>query len=287
MKNIPVRKIKNATKEPDFSGNFSIQRIGDLLADSDMVQELHRHDFFFVLVLEKGFGEHVIDFHPYKIFDHTVFFMRPGQVHELRLQEGSTGYLLQFSKDFYYPEDKISGQLLRKASNKNHCKLIQGKNNRLFSLLDDMLREYKDRQEGYQEIIKANLSIFLIELVRNRTTNEDTPAETTSYARERLDEFMELLNEHLTAHKQVSEYAGLMNLSVYRLNAITKAALGKTCSEVINGQLILESKRYLLATPNQVKEIAYVLGFEDVSYFIRFFRKHTGHSPEAFRQLFK
>jgi AraC-like DNA-binding protein len=149
-----------------------------------------------------------------------------------------------------------------------------------------MLQEYREQQEGYQEIIKANLSIFLIELVRNRKTI-DPLVEAASYARERLDEFMELISEHLTEHKQVAEYARLMNLSLYRLNAITKTTLGKTCSEVINEQLILESKRYLLATPNQVKEIAYLLGFEDVSYFIRFFRKHTGHSPEAFRQLFK
>ena len=40
---------------------------------------------------------------------------------------------------------------------------------------------------------------------------------------------------------------------------------------MINEHIILEAKRYLLATPNQVKEIADQLGFEDPSYFIRFF----------------
>ncbi len=77
----------------------------------------------------------------------------------------------------------------------------------------------------------------------------------------------------------------MMNLSAYQLNEITKVAVGKTPSELINEQIILEAKRYLLATPNQVKDIADHLGYEDVSYFIRFFKKHTGHSPEAFRQL--
>jgi AraC family transcriptional regulator, transcriptional activator of pobA len=43
----------------------------------------------------------------------------------------------------------------------------------------------------------------------------------------------------------------------------------------------------LLATPNQIKDVADHLGYEDVSYFIRFFKKHTGHSPEAFRRNFK
>jgi YesN/AraC family two-component response regulator len=59
--------------------------------------------------------------------------------------------------------------------------------------------------------------------------------------------------------------------------------MAKTASELINEYIILEAKRYLLATPNQIKEIADQLGYEDVSYFIRFFRKQTGYSPEAFR----
>lgn len=56
---------------------------------------------------------------------------------------------------------------------------------------------------------------------------------------------------------------------------------------MINEQIVLEAKRYLLATPNQVKEVANHLGYEDVSYFVRFFKKHTGHTPEAFRKNFK
>jgi AraC family transcriptional activator of pobA len=51
--------------------------------------------------------------------------------------------------------------------------------------------------------------------------------------------------------------------------------------------VILEAKRCLLATSNQVNQTAYRLGYEDVSYFIRFFKKQTGYSPEAFRNSFR
>ncbi|MBK6938533.1 MAG: AraC family transcriptional regulator [Chitinophagaceae bacterium] len=85
----------------------------------------------------------------------------------------------------------------------------------------------------------------------------------------------------------MSEYASLLNLSPYQLNAIAKQSAGKTVSELINEQIILETKRYLLATSGQVKDIADHLGYEDVSYFIRFFKKQTGYSPEAFRKNFK
>jgi AraC-like DNA-binding protein len=74
-----------------------------------------------------------------------------------------------------------------------------------------------------------------------------------------------------------------MNLSHYQLNEITKVTVGKTASELINEHIILEAKRYLLATSNQIKDIADHLGYEDVSYFIRFFKKQSGYSPESFR----
>ena len=98
---------------------------------------------------------------------------------------------------------------------------------------------------------------------------------------------LELLETRISEIKNVSQYADLLNLSPYQLNAITKASVGKTVAQLIDEQIILEAKRYLLATPNQVKDIAWNLGYEDVSYFIRFFKKHTGHSPDAFRKNFR
>ena len=117
--------------------------------------------------------------------------------------------------------------------------------------------------------------------------NPQTIAKDVSpYTQERLEEFLELLEIHVTSHKQASQYADLMNLSPYQLNEITKATIGKTSSEFINEFITLEAKRYLLATPNPIKDIAFHLGYEDVSYFIRFFKKHTEFSPEVFRHHF-
>jgi len=280
MENIPVRHIRATSKEPDFSESFSIRDIGDLLAGKDMVQELHRHDFFYMLVLKKGKGNHDIDFVSYNVCDNAVFFMRPGQVHQLTLKAGSSGYLIAFKTDFY----KLSNQPLRKATNINFYRPDTSRFKKLLSILTYIFQEYTDQQEGYQKIIEANLSIFFIELVRQNGKNPLNSVNT--YTQERLEAFLELLETHISDYKQASQYADMLNLSLYQLNAITKSALGKTCSELINEYIILESKRYLFATSSQVSQIADHLGYEDVSYFIRFFRKHTGYSPEVFRQNF-
>lgn len=164
MKNIPVRQMQTPLSDSNFGGSFSIRNIGDLLAGEDMVQALHRHDYFYILAIKEGTGHHVIDFTPFEIHDHTVFFMRPGQVHQLTLKTGSQGFVMQFKSDFFYPNDKASGQILQLASTKKFCQLDSESFKKLFELLSYIFQEYTDKKEGYQEVIKANLGIFLLNL---------------------------------------------------------------------------------------------------------------------------
>jgi AraC family transcriptional activator of pobA len=284
MDRIPVRHITASRKEPDLSENFSIRDIRGLLAGKDLVQELHRHDFFYILALENGKGTHNIDFTSYEVDNHSLFFMRPGQVHDLILKVESTGYIMQFRDEFYTPKGKATNQLIRKASNINFYQLSVEGFKKLQSILTYIFLEYGEKNERYEDVIKANMDIFFIELVRQHSSS---PSNAGLYQQERLDKFLELLETNILTHKQVSQYASMLNLSAYQLNAIAKTALGKTSSELINEQIILEAKRCLLATSNQVNQTAYRLGYEDVSYFIRFFKKHTGYSPEAFRNNFR
>ncbi|WPR70322.1 helix-turn-helix transcriptional regulator [Flavobacterium sp. NG2] len=283
MKNIPVRHIAEQN-EPKLSSSFSIRDITPLLTDKDMEQQLHRHDFFYILIIKKGAGNHEIDFTNYEITDHTVFMMRPGQVHQLLLKANSTGYLIQFNLDFLYSHNNASQNHLTKLIQYNNYNLDLDGFNKIESILKESLKEYTEKIKGYQEVLKANLSIFLIELLRQRQNKIMPSVSTNSYVQEKLEHFLELVETNSTTYKQVSQYTNLLNLSSYQLSAITKSLLNKTPSEIINDYIILEAKRQLLATSNQVSQIAYHLGYEDASYFTRFFKKHTNLSPESFRQ---
>ncbi|WP_348099122.1 helix-turn-helix transcriptional regulator [Mucilaginibacter sp.] len=273
MQQIPVRHIQ----EPELSGSFSIRDLEKLLDGKDMLQELHRHDFFLIIALKSGSGQHDIDFKAYTIADHIIFFMRPGQLHKLVLKAGSTGYILQFSGDFY----PSAAELLRRAGQQNHYQLSETVSVKLQHVLASIFEEHRDKQERFKEVIQANMSIFFTRLIRQLPPSSATAE--TRYRQERLDKFMTLLEQHILTQKQVSQYADMLNISTYQLNAITKELLGKTTSTLINEQIILEAKRCLLATSYQVNQIAYHMGYEDPSYFIRFFKKQTGYSPDAFR----
>ena len=283
-KSIPLRQLKPAASDPGLPEGFSIRRIRDVLGGNDLRHDLHRHDFFFILATETGDGVHEIDFTSYEVTDHSVFILRPGQVHQLTLGRNSTGYLIGFSPDFYYPRDNSSTQLLSRVAGKNACQINKKRPGKIFTVLADIQKEFDTKQEGYREIIRASLGILFIELLRQRRNAPGAPAGTVTYEQEKLEKLLLLIEANVSNNKQVHYYADKLNLSSYQLNAITKATLGKTCSEVISAHVILEAKRHLLATSGQVTQIAYRLGYEDVSYFIRFFKKHTGFTPDAFRQ---
>lgn len=285
MGSIPVRHIKATSKEPDLSGTFSIRDIEGLLGGKDMVQALHRHDFYYILILKKGSGTHSIDFSSYPVAGNTVFFMRPGQVHQLVLKAGSKGYLIQCKEAFFFPHGKASGQLLRKVGAVNHYQLSTGGTQKLLTVLNSIFREYTNKQDMYQEVIKAHMGIFFIEIAR--LYGKRYSANVNQYLQEQLETFLALVETSVCDHKSVSQYAAMLGLSTWQLNTITKATMGKTCLELINEYMILEARRWLLATGDQVNQIADHLGYEDISYFIRFFKKHTGYSPEAFRQKFR
>ncbi|PKV52750.1 AraC family transcriptional regulator [Aquimarina sp. MAR_2010_214] len=280
MQDIPVRK-GNANSNESI---FAIKNVKKMLSGKSMTQSLHRHDFFFLLALEQGTGFHEIDFVPYNVCARTIFFIRPGQVHQLTLNEKCTGYLLNFNANSYVAHDKVKAELLRKISGVNFYQLDIDDFKKSLSILDAIFQEFTNKDDGYREVINANLSILLTELSRNIGT--DHKGGGTPYSQERLEEFLELLETHSITCKRAAQYAEMMNLSLYQLNAVTKSTVGKTCSELINEYMILEAKRYLLTTSNQISSIAYDLGYDDTSYFIRFFKKHMKCSPKVFRHKF-
>lgn len=268
-------------------GRFSIRDVRQLLNGKDLMHDLHKHDFYFVLAIQEGRGIHEIDFVRYDVHPHSIFLLRPGQVHKLVLKANSTGFLMEFDPKFYQPKNAMADQRWRKATSKNYCPIEAARSQKLHAILDSIFREFTERQEGYTDAIKAYLDVFFLEYVRQSPDPKSVGKTESVYTQERFEELTRLLETNIGSLKTVSQYAGLLRLSPYQLNAITRASVGKTVSDLINEQIILEAKRYLLATSSQIKDVAGDLGYEDVSYFIRFFKKHTGHSPEAFRKNFQ
>ena len=84
----------------------------------------------------------------------------------------------------------------------------------------------------------------------------------------------------------VGDFAGRLNISSRYLTDLLKVETGKTAIELIHIALINEAKNRLRKKDKTVSEIAFDLGFENMSYFSRLFKKETGMLPTAYKKQF-
>lgn len=97
-----------------------------------------------------------------------------------------------------------------------------------------------------------------------------------------------IVNKFYRSEKKVSFYANRVGLSPKRLNEILSHTTGSTLTAILHYNLITHAKREIGYGDKNFKQIAFELGFSEQAYFSRFFKRHTGLSPEAFRRkMFK
>jgi AraC-like DNA-binding protein len=75
-----------------------------------------------------------------------------------------------------------------------------------------------------------------------------------------------------------------LNISPRYLSDLLKQETGKTAIELIHIFLISEAKNLLKGSDNNIAETAYTLGFENLPYFSRLFKKEVGLSPNQFKK---
>ena len=85
--------------------------------------------------------------------------------------------------------------------------------------------------------------------------------------------------------RTASDFARQLNIHVNHLNRSIKDTTEKTTSQIIAERILQESKILLKHSTWTVSEIAYALGFTEVTHFNNFFKKHTATSPLKFRNI--
>ena len=88
---------------------------------------------------------------------------------------------------------------------------------------------------------------------------------------------------HPVRLRYASQFADHLSIHVNHLNRAIKQNLNKTTTQVISERILQEAKILLCQHNLSVTDIAYALGFTEVTHFNNFFKKHTQVSPTKFR----
>lgn len=279
-KNVPLHTIE--TKEMHAMGFDIIDLEGKGGKGYDSSQ-LHRHTFFELFFFTGGKGHHEIDLLHYPVAKNTVHFVSPGQIHKLSLKK-TQGYVLCFTEDFISlqaNESFVEKFPFYESSSYPVIDLNKAFGNELLALITTLNKEFKQAGDTV-EILRSYMAILLLK-IKNISANTTSHLKTLAAKNTKVIRFKHLIQNDYMLHRPISEYAIELAVTPNHLNALCKKHDGKSAIQLLQGRLLLESKRLLYATDMTVKEISFYLRFEDVPYFNRFFKKQTGLTPVEYR----
>lgn len=150
-----------------------------------------------------------------------------------------------------------------------------------------LLKVYFDQSECtcISQLVLCQLKAFFIGFHEYLQRNPQyRPDEVKSYrVRELFNRFMMLLESDYKISRDVNYYAEQMNISSKYLTNIVNQVTGHTPKTIIDQYVILQLKMHLKRTTQSIKEMAWEFHFADVSFFCRYFKKHTGLTPQQIR----
>ena len=259
-----------------------------------------------ILICRKGKARLNVNYKDRELYEGAVITLFPNDVVELKV-DGDCKSPQTENGDFKSPQTansfqaeilKYNPSLLREASlqleqtvysslRKDRCRqdtpVVTNIINGMFSLL----KVYFDQSECtcISQWVLCQLKSFFIGFHEYLQRNPQyRPDEVKSYrVRELFNRFMMLLERDYKISRDVNYYAAQMNISSKYLTNIVSQVTGHTPKTIIDQYVILQLKMHLKRTTQSIKEMAWEFHFADVSFFCRYFKKHTGLTPQQIR----
>lgn len=257
--------------------------------DNSHFEHLQRHHYYSIILLLEGSAQLTVDFKEHTVHAPVTVCLSPYQPYLLDTTTPVKGISLNFHPDFFCTykhqnEVESEGILFHNIYEPPFFALPTPAP--IVDLLQQMQTEITRDALAQHELLVSYLKIFLINLLRIKASQ--TPVVEAQLAQQNnKSTVLQALRDHIEAHFRQkhlpSDYAQMLNISPNALAKLVKAHYGTTLTSLIAERIAIEAKRELYLTARSVKEIAYLLGYQDEYYFSRFFKKQAGISPSVYR----
>ena len=247
-----------------------------------------------ILICRKGRATLNVNYKDWELYEGAVITVFPNDVVKLKLSDEACSENSNWQCEML----KYDPSLLREASlqleqtvysslREDRCRqdspVVTNIINRMFALL----KVYFDQPECtcISQLVLCQLKAFFIGFHEYLQRNPQyRPDEVKSYrVRELFNRFLMLMARTYKQSRDVGHYASLMNITPKYLTNIVRQVTGHTPKAIIDQYVILQLKMQLKRSGQSIKEMAWEYHFTDVSFFCRYFKKHTGQTPQQVR----
>ena len=269
-----------------------------------------------ILICRKGKARLNVNYKDWELYEGAVITLFPNDVVELKVDgdckspetengdckspetENGDCKSPQTANSFQAEILKYNPSLLREASlqleqtvysslRKDRCRQDTPVVTNIINGMFGLLKVYFDQSECtcISQLVLCQLKAFFIGFHEYLQRNPQyRPDEVKSYrVRELFNRFMMLLERDYKISRDVNYYAAQMKISSKYLTNIVSQVTGHTPKTIIDQYVILQLKMHLKRTTQSIKEMAWEFHFADVSFFCRYFKKHTGLTPQQIR----
>jgi AraC family transcriptional regulator, transcriptional activator of pobA len=211
-----------------------------------------------------------------------VVYVPQNTVHGFDFTPDAQGCVIVAAVSFIEHLFKESPNILFNLS-KPQVLLLDSNDAQIPNIIEKIRMEMQEELPERTVALRAYFGFLLMEIFRF-SSRQQAVSPTNNRNLAYFRDFQRRIQQTNSLKKTITEYAQELTITPVHLNRICQAVAGKTASQMVQEHLVSEAERYLKQSDLSVSEIAYLLNFENLSYFTRLFKKHVGVSPKAFKK---
>ncbi len=270
-------------------GHFNLFRLKPDFCGFESVP-YRRRDFYKVLLMKGHSRVHYAD-KVFEVKNYALSFSNPKIPYKwehIEPMEECT-YCI-FSADFFHQFGHFQDYEVYQPNGTHVFELSEAQAAEVRAVFNRMEEEFNSEYKYKYDLVR-NQIFELLHYALKLQPSEQLDARPVNSSRRIAMLFMELLERQFpldepnqyVAMRSASEFARQLNVHVNHLNRAVKETTEKTTTQLITERIMQEARVLLKQTSWSVSEIAYSLGFKEVTHFNNFFKKHQELSPLKFR----
>jgi len=245
----------------------------------------HRDDHYIVVILLKGEAIVQCDMEKITANSKSILLMKPYQVHAAAdISKNATGYFLSIAPFLMPDHCRYTFQNLSVLQ--QYLKLQKSQETNLIATASLLHQTFTESNTLKTVILHSLFHALISQITALFWDSAENIITKKKQGYVLTQRFIQLVSESSFLNSP-SFFAEKLNITPSHLNDCVKSTIGLSTTTYLQEEMLIEAKRNLYYTDDDVKTIAYKLGFEDPTYFSRLFKKLAKETPLAFRHKFR
>ncbi|SAL25012.1 transcriptional regulator [Caballeronia arvi] len=287
MRKIPNYNLYGESARPPWYDAFNFEWIVERSAPNDWHIDAHRHDALLqFLYIRGGGGEVLIENSMIEIVPPCVIMLPAQTVHGFNFAPDVDGLVVTVAQRSIEALASIAAPGLIPVLQRAGVSRVSAqsvKESAFMPILELLEKEFRATDRGHMAAGMSLLIALFVQVARMCESASAPSVASTERRAQQIKRFRQLVAAHFREHRPVEFYADKLGMTVTQLGRICREELSSSPLALINEHLVREAQRDLVYSTMSVKQIAHGLGFADIAYFSRYFRKQTGVTPTQFQ----